>query len=312
MKHMKRKVSSFAALLVALVMPFAALANPPVTPVMYWGTVKIDGNAAPQDTKVTVEIGGVEAASARVDGGGVYWFTVSQEKWAVGTLMKFKVNDKAVTDASGAYVMADVNAHSTMQYDLAITTSSNPPSGGGSSSSGGGGTRPPADNNNDEEEREEIPSEGIFDPEELGGDETGQVRGETSVNVIDGDIIQCRNSANPFAVYIVKIINGKKYIRHIVSLEIFNYYQHLKWENLIQVPSLDGYSLSGWVRVNTGPNGQAGPKDKVWEINGDQTRHWIDMTAGEFLTHGGAEEAVYTINAGELRLYKEGPAVKLG
>jgi len=35
------------------------------------------------------------------------------------------------------------------------------------------------------------------------------------------------------------------------------------------------------------------------------------MTAEEFLLHGGFEEAIYSINQGELNLYKEGPAVKL-
>ncbi len=130
-------------------------------------------------------------------------------------------------------------------------------------------------------------------------------------NLLDGDIIQCRNSFNPFAVYIVKIIGNTVYIRHIVSLEIFNYYKHLKWENLKQVESLEGYSLSDWVRVNTGANGTPAPTDKVWEINGDQTKHWIDMTASEFLLHGGSDEAIYSVNQGELNLYKEGPAVKL-
>ncbi|HEY5138271.1 MAG TPA: immunoglobulin-like domain-containing protein, partial [Methylococcales bacterium] len=48
------------------------------------------------------------------------------------------------------------------------------------------------------------------------------------VGMVDGDIIQCKTSANPFAVYIVKILGDKIYIRHIVSLEIFNYYKHLK------------------------------------------------------------------------------------
>ena len=130
-------------------------------------------------------------------------------------------------------------------------------------------------------------------------------------DVRDGDIIRCQNSADPFAVYIVKITNGKKYIRHIVSLDIFNHYPHLKWENVKQVDSLSEYSISGWVRVNTGANGAAGAGDKVWEINGDQTRHWIDMTAEEFLMHGGSEDAIYPINQGEVDLYEEGLAVKL-
>lgn len=127
--------------------------------------------------------------------------------------------------------------------------------------------------------------------------------------VVDGDIIQCKNSSNPSAVYIVKIVGGVKYIRHIVSLGIFNHYKHLKWENLKQVDSLDNYSLSGWVRYNTGANGTAGPNDKVYEINGDQTKHWINMTAEQFLSHGGSEPAIFNVNKGELDLYAAGADV---
>lgn len=139
----------------------------------------------------------------------------------------------------------------------------------------------------------------------------GTVKGATDTTIEDGDIIQCKTSANPNAVYIVKIVNGKKYIRHIVSLQIFNSYRHLKWTDLIQVQSLDGFTLSGWARVNTGAAGAPGQQDRVFEINDDQTKHWIDMTAAEFLLHGGKDEAIYSINDGELGLYKEGAAVKL-
>lgn len=133
--------------------------------------------------------------------------------------------------------------------------------------------------------------------------------GALNADIKDGDIIQCTYSANPFAVYIVKEAGGKKYIRHIVNLNIFNHYKHLQWGNLKQIDSLTGFSLSGWVRVNTGPNGTAGANDKVYEINGDQTKHWINMTAQQFLTHGGSEEAIYSINQGELDLYTTGASV---
>lgn len=129
---------------------------------------------------------------------------------------------------------------------------------------------------------------------------------EISTTISDGDIIQCQNSANSSAVYIVKIVGDIKYIRHIVSLDIFNYYKHLKWGNLKQVDSLNNYSMSGWVRYNTGPNNTAGPTDKVYEINGDQTKHWINMTAEDFLSHGGSEPAIFNINQGELNLYTAG------
>ena len=139
----------------------------------------------------------------------------------------------------------------------------------------------------------------------------GKVKGVTDINVLDGDIIQCQSSDNPFAVYIVKVVGNTKYIRHIVSIDIFNYYGHLKWENLKQVDSLNNYSLSGWVRVNTGPNGTPAATDKVYEINGDQTKHWINMTAEQFLQHGGSDEAIYTVNQGELDMYTTGPDVMM-
>ena len=138
---------------------------------------------------------------------------------------------------------------------------------------------------------------------------TSEVKGVTTTEILDGDIIQCQSSDNPFAVYIVKIIGDTKYIRHIVSLEIFNYYGHLQWENLKQVESLNEYSLSGWARYNTGANYTAAPTDKVYEINGDQTRHWINMTAEQFLAHGGSDAAIYNINQGELNLYTAGADV---
>ena len=135
------------------------------------------------------------------------------------------------------------------------------------------------------------------------------VEGAATTNIIDGDIIQCKSSDNPFAVYVVKIAGGTKYIRHIVSLEIFNYYGHLKWENLKQVDSLNNYSLSGWVRYNTGENYAAAPTDKVYEINGDSTKHWINMAAEQFFARGGSEPAIFNINQGELNLYISGADV---
>ena len=139
----------------------------------------------------------------------------------------------------------------------------------------------------------------IFETEE-------QENEEAEIEIVDGDIIQCQSSDDQFAVYVVKIVGNKKYIRHIVSLEIFNHYGHLKWENLKQVDSLSEYSLSGWVRVNTGPNGTPAPTDKIYEINNDQTKHWINMTAEDFLAHGGSEAAVFSVNQGELGLYTTG------
>jgi len=292
---MKKIINIIGALVLAFIMPLSALAEntPPAIPAMFYGGVMIDGNAAPIGTDVVAQYGSNKTASFKLTEIGKYFMNIPVN---AGTV-KFTVNDK---DA-GQIVVTNVPS---LKYDLVITTS-NSASGGSASSSGGGGIYKPVI------DAENVDEGDTDDFVETDGDENGQVLGATSVNVADGDIIQCANSADPFAVYIVKIVDGKKYIRHIVSLQIFNFYTHLKWENLVQVDSLDDFSLSGWVRVNTGANGNPGPNDKVYEINGDQTRHWIDMTAEEFLAHGGSEEAIFNINAGELSLYAEGPAVVL-
>ena len=311
---MKKVLNIIGALAVAFIMPLSALADSapdsPALPVHFQGGVKINGSVAPVGTAVTAEVGDEVIDSYALEVAGKYYMDISEDDVTVGSVIKFKINGKE----AGQTNMVNVKEHPKVALDLAITTStpSVPPSSGG-------GVTPPPVNDDEDDDNEEVQTTGevhittsVTNPVgSLASDDNGKVLAGTDINVIDGDIIQCKNSANPFAVYIVKEVNGKKYIRHIVSLEIFNHYKHLKWENLIQVESLDGYLLSGWVRVNTGANGNPGASDRVFEINGDQSRHWIDMTAGEFLLHGGSDEAIYSVNAGELSLYREGPAVKL-
>lgn len=314
---MKNIFEKFAVLGVALLLPLSALAESaiPTLPVAYYGDVTINGATAPAGTLVKAEYSGAEVGIDTLEEAGKYQISISEDEVPVGATIKFFVNGQEVSVQAGTFKMLSFQIAPTAEYDLAVG-SGNSNGGGGSSNGNPGGTNggsvtvatsaTPA-NTSTTPATPAIPAT----PASPASDANGQVKGVTAVNVVDGDIIQCRNSADPFAVYIVKEVNGKKYIRHIVSLQIFNHYKHLKWENLIQVESLDGFNLAGWVRVNTGANGQAGPNDRVYEINGDQTRHWIDMTAAEFLLHGGSDEAIFSINAGELSLYREGPAVKL-
>lgn len=348
MKNIKQIIAVFALM---PLMPLSALAdNPPAMPLYISGSVKIDGVLAPIGIEVTAEAGGRQIASASLEEAGEYYMNnISEDTVPVGNVITFRVNGVIVPDTEGKFRMVDVANTPSVEYDLSVTIQNNSGSGsgnsgggvggsssggsssggssgggGGSSSgsggsntnvSGGGGNSASSNSSNSGTTATSGNSNNNSTSGNSGNSSSenrnGEVKGATSVNVADGDIIQCKSCANPSAVYIVKVVNGKKFIRHIVSLQIFNHYKHLKWENLIQVDSLDGFSLSGWVRVNTGPNGTPGPNDKVYEINGDQTRHWIDMTAEEFLRHGGSEEAIFNINAGELALYKEGAAVKL-
>jgi hypothetical protein len=149
----------------------------------------------------------------------------------------------------------------------------------------------------------------ILEVKGVADSDEGMVLGSTTVRVSDGDIIQCKNSADPNAVYVVKIAeSGQKFIRHITA-GTFKSYRHLRWENLIQVDSLDSYTLSRWVRANTGRNGQATAGDKVWEINGDNTKHWLDMSAEKFRSRGGSDAAVFNISKRELDSYPTGANV---
>jgi len=288
---MKEKKQALIALALFLVLPISAFAtsNPPTIPLLVYGNATINSQSAPVGTEILAEIDGKKVATANITNAGRYFMEVPDGKTNEGKMITFKVNGIA---NNSQLQCVNIDTIPSINFNLAVTNVLPP-----TSPPGGGSSAPPA-----------LPKD---TPPKLpeATPKIPVVKGATITNIVDGDIIQCKSCSNPFAVYIVKIVGGTKYIRHIVSLEIFNHYGHLKWENLKQVDSLNNYSLSGWVRVNTGTNGNAGPTDKVYEINGDQTKHWINMTAEQFLSHGGSENAIYSVNQGELNLYAAGPDV---
>ncbi|MDD3007081.1 MAG: DUF5011 domain-containing protein [Candidatus Pacebacteria bacterium] len=143
-----------------------------------------------------------------------------------------------------------------------------------------------------------------------GGDTSGTVLGDETVGVYDGDLIQCKNSADPNAVYVVKIVGTQKFIRQVKS-DFFKYYRHLSWNDVRQIDSLEEFILSRWVRINTGKNGVAKTTDRVYEINGDWTKHWLNMSTEQFYARGGSEAAIFGINKGELNSYVTGPNVSI-
>ena len=99
-----------------------------------------------------------------------------------------------------------------------------------------------------------------------------------------------------YKVYITK----GNYKRHILSGEIFNFYGHLNWGKIIEVNAeqKNSYADSCLVRVFK--------KSKVYEINGDKTKHWINMTAGQFQKTGRKWEMIYSVNQEELDFCKSG------
>ena len=116
-------------------------------------------------------------------------------------------------------------------------------------------------------------------------------------SIADGSLIRAKGD---YKVYIIQ----KGYKRHILDSRIFDFYGHLNWENIIEVTpqERDFYKDSAWVRaVNN---------KKVYEVNGDKTKHWLNMTAEEFYVSGRRWEAVFIINNWERDFYRTGVDVQ--
>lgn len=103
--------------------------------------------------------------------------------------------------------------------------------------------------------------------------------------------------------YGVYIINGS-YKRHILDGRIFDFYGHLSWDSIHEVDPeiLAGYQESFLVRV-TGDR-------RVYEINGDKTKHWLNMSAESFALSGRRWDAISIINEAERNFYVVGSNVE--
>jgi len=113
----------------------------------------------------------------------------------------------------------------------------------------------------------------------------------------DGSLIRAEGD---YKVYITK----GPYKRWIQSAEIFDFYGHLNFAvvNILPKETVALYTDAWLVRAADDP--------KVYEINGDGTRHWLDITAEEFSASGRLWDMVYVINKSELLWYEEGSSVK--
>ncbi len=112
----------------------------------------------------------------------------------------------------------------------------------------------------------------------------------------EGSLIRARGD---YKVYITK----GQFRRHIVSAEIFKFYGHLGFAQVIEVSleELAQYKPSAWVRADGDP--------RVWEINGDGTKHWINIPGEQFAPSGRDWNGVYIINARERDWYTRGADV---
>jgi len=119
-----------------------------------------------------------------------------------------------------------------------------------------------------------------------------------SGNYADGSLIRARGDIK------VYIVSGK-YKRWIQSPAIFNAYSHFSWQNIIEVSQaeLDSFRDSWLIRAEG--------DSRVYEINGDGTRHWLNMSVDQFLQSGRKWEMVYMVNWEEKDLYKTGAEVRI-
>jgi len=118
----------------------------------------------------------------------------------------------------------------------------------------------------------------------------------SSPNYPDGSLIRATDD------YRVFVINGQ-YKRWIQSPAIFTAYPHFKWQNIIEVTpaQLNWYQDAWLIRAD----GDA----RVWEVNGDLTKHWLNMSAQQFSQSGRSWNMVFIINKTERDLYKTGAQV---
>ena len=123
-----------------------------------------------------------------------------------------------------------------------------------------------------------------------------------TASVQDGDLVRFQDPGETDDdVYIVKRAGGKRYIRAILNPEIFNSYQHLRWDNIKELPdsayfhfrdsdlvmevNLDGTPVNGRIyAVSSFTNRDTGTK-----------RH-IQLTPKQFEQAGGDWDSVYRIN----------------
>jgi hypothetical protein len=115
-------------------------------------------------------------------------------------------------------------------------------------------------------------------------------------NYNDGSLIRAKDD---FKVFIVK----GKYKRWIQSPQILAAYPHLGWQNVIEITSGEhDWYQSAWLIRAEGDY-------KVYEINSDGTKHWLNMSAEWFVNSGRSWDMVYVVNSRERDLYKTGENV---
>ena len=112
--------------------PALAQEQPPTPPYRFYGGVTIGGNAAPDGTVITAEVGGVEKARVTTSAGKYGYGEEFNVAATVGQTITFKVNGVV----AATYTAGEAPG-SLIEKDLAVA-SAPPPTGGGGGGGGGG------------------------------------------------------------------------------------------------------------------------------------------------------------------------------
>lgn len=117
--------------------------------------------------------------------------------------------------------------------------------------------------------------------------------GNPQSNYPDGSLLR---AVGDYKVYIIK----GNYKRWIQKAEIFNQYAHLRWEDIIEVTpqQMAQYQEAWLIRADGDP--------RVYELNADGTKHWLNMTAEQFNISGRLWNMVYIVNSFERDSYATG------
>ncbi|MBU1255377.1 SH3 domain-containing protein [Patescibacteria group bacterium] len=147
------------------------------------------------------------------------------------------------------------------------------------------------------------------------GEVAEEITEEGEITIVDGDLIRNPNIEGmaQFDIYIVKMINGKKFKRLILSPHVFESYEHFDkngngspWDDVLDVSQsiMDEYTTSELVR--------AVGDSKVYKLvaSGDTgTKQWVNMTATQFVSQGYDSNSIYEINTTDRNAYTTGADV---
>jgi len=147
----------------------------------------------------------------------------------------------------------------------------------------------------------------------------GEKKEGEEITISDGDLIRNPNAPGmaQFDVYIVKIVNGKKFKRLILSPHVFESYAHFDknqngnpWDDIIDVDeaTMNEYKNSQLVRADG--------DYKIYKLEAEEgsdtgVKHWLNMTTSEFEQQGYDWDSVYIINTTDRDAYTTGSEITI-